>query len=331
MLYKKIDESKIQCLACSHYCKILKGKTGFCGVRQNSDGKLALLIYGRPSAINVDPMEKKPLYHFYPGSKVLSLGSFGCNFKCDFCQNWGISQVRGDSDFDSFESLSPMQVVELSKKKKMSSIAFTYNEPTIWSEYAIDVAKFAKKEKIKIVYVSNGYMSKECRDFIMPHLSAINIDLKSFSSEFYLRTCGAKLKPVLENIEYFSIAKKWVEVTSLLIPGVNDSRKELKKIAEFIAGTNRDIPWHLSAFHGDFKMAGHTSTKMDKLIEAYDIGKEAGLNYVYIGNVTAGKYANTYCPQCGELLIERGYMSAKIKNMHRNKCAKCGEKIAGIF
>lgn len=329
MLYKKIDQEKIQCLACNHYCKLKKGQVGICGVRQNLRNRINVLIYGRPSAINVDPIEKKPLYHFLPGTDVLSIGSFGCNFGCAFCQNWTISQFKQAEAFATVEYVSPQDLVK--SAAKYPSLAFTYNEPTIWTEYALDAAKLAKKKKIKMVYVSNGYMSKECREALAPYLAAVNIDLKSFSDEFYMRTCGARLKPVLESIKFFNAARVWTEVTTLIVPGQNDSKRELREIADFLAGVNKNIPWHISAFHGDYKMKGHKSTPMNKLLEAYDIGKKAGLNYVYVGNVHAGKYGNTNCPNCHELLIERGYMSAKIKNMTRGKCIKCGEKIAGVY
>jgi len=335
------QNNQVKCLACSHYCVIPEGGTGICGVRENKKGKLELLVYGKPCSVNVDPVEKKPLYHFLPGTKILSLGTFGCNLGCGFCQNWDISQISKangkastpgwKSFLDRIEYLSPEAVIEMAVKENAPSIAFTYNEPTIWSEYAIDIAKQAKTAGIKCVYVSNGYMSKETCDYVSPHIHAINIDLKSFSDEFYIKICKSRLQPVLDSIKRFFEAGVWTEITTLIIPNYNDSSDNLKRIAEFISTISPDMPWHLSAFHPDYEMDTVDPTNLKKLLEAYEIGKKSGLNYVYIGNADSGKHGNTYCPKCNELLIKRQYMRAGIKNLNNGNCGKCGNKIAGIY
>ena len=296
VLYECQINNVIKCLACSHYCQIPDGKTGICGVRQNVDRELKLLVYGRPCTVAVDPIEKKPLYHFLPGTKILSLGTFGCNLGCSFCQNWEISQVSQKSRVKSqklsftelvnkLEYWEPERIVEYAIKNKIPSIAYTYNEPTIWTEYAMDIAKLAKEKGIKNVYVSNGYMSRETCDYIVPYLDAINIDLKSFSETFYQKICHAKLQPVLDSIKYFYKHKVWLEITTLVIPNENDSDKELKQIVEFIANLSRDIPWHISAFHADYQMMDKKSTEIKVLLKANEIGRKAGLKCIYLGNI----------------------------------------------
>lgn len=338
-LFQK-ENNSVKCLACSHYCVLPEGKAGICGVRENKDGEINLLVYGKPCAVSVDPVEKKPLYHFLPGGEILSLGTFGCNLGCGFCQNWDISQISKSgsgsvpgwkSFLDKIDLLTPEAVVQKAIDADIPSIAFTYNEPTIWSEYAIDIAKLAKAAGIRCVYVSNGYMSKETCEYIAPYIDAINIDLKSFSDEFYIKICKARLAPVLENIRRLHEAGMWIEITTLVIPNYNDSADDIKKIAGFISSVSPDMPWHLSAFHPDYEMNTVDATDFGKLSKGYDIGKKAGLKYVYVGNVDSAKYADTYCPKCHELLIKREYMSSEIKGLEKNKCAKCGEIIAGIF
>lgn len=345
MLAKRETNGLIRCLACAHLCLIPPNRSGICGVRENDGEKLNLLVYGRPSAVNVDPIEKKPLYHFFPGSSALSIGTFGCNYNCGFCQNWDISQLgRRPQGFvgpesgsppksflEQIEYLSPGRAVLMAKERRTPTIAYTYNEPVIWAEYAIDIAQIAQSEGIKNVFVSNGYLSPECAEYVAPYIDAFNIDLKSYSDEFYRHTCGARLTPVLDAIKYLHSRGMWIEITTLVIPEMNDSEKELRQIAEFIAGVDMNIPWHLSAFHGEYKMAEHPPTEEKSLLRAYEIGKDSGLRYVYLGNVNANQFGHTYCPHCGALLIEREYFEAKIKGMEGNKCKKCGEEIAGRF
>lgn len=286
VLYQKLDKQRTRCLACAHYCVIQNGKTGICGVRKNDGGALFLLVYGKPAAIHVDPIEKKPLYHFMPGTKILSLGTFGCNFRCGFCQNWEMSQTTDDglrtTDFDEW---LPKRIVEYAVKNRIPSIAYTYNEPTIFVEYAHDIMVLAKERGLKNVFVSNGYESKETLDFIGPYLDAINIDLKSFRNEFYQKNCGAKLQPVLDTIKRVYEVKIYQEITTLIIPRENDSEEELRQIAEFIASVDKNIPWHLSRFHPDYKMLDKDVTSYESLVKAREIGLKAGLKCVYLGNV----------------------------------------------
>lgn len=353
MLYKREANGLIQCFACAHRCLIPQNRSGICGVRENDGEKLNVLVYGRPSAVNADPIEKKPLFHFFPGSSALSIGTFGCNYNCGFCQNWEISQMKtqinpSDNErrsqifsdvikkgsrtmFEQIEYLSPGRAVLMAKERKTPSIAYTYNEPAIWAEYAVDIAQIAQGEGIKNVFVSNGYLSPECAEYVAPYIDAFNIDLKSYNDEFYRQTCGARLTPVLDTIKYLHSRGMWVEITTLVIPQMNDSEKELRQIAEFICGVDANIPWHLSAFHGEYKMREHPPTEEKSLRRAYEIGKKAGLKYVYIGNVDANEYGHTFCPSCNNLLIEREFFEAKIKGMDGNKCKKCGEEIAGRF
>ncbi|MBP8016371.1 AmmeMemoRadiSam system radical SAM enzyme [Candidatus Gracilibacteria bacterium] len=334
ILYKQLKNKQVLCTCCNHYCVIGEGNVGKCGIRKNVDGKLYLLVYGKSLGIHIDPIEKKPLYHFLPGTEIFSFGTAGCNFRCSFCQNWQMSQLKGNSRLDIEkigEDLLPEEVIEYCMKNKIPSIAYTYNEPTAFFEYAFETMKLAKKNKIKNIFVSNGYESKEILKMTKGYLDAINIDLKSFSSEFYEKYCGAKLELVLKNIEYFTKKTSvWTEVTTLIIPGENDSEKELKSIAKFLANLREDIPWHISAFYPSYKMMDHKATEFETLKKAYDIGKKAGLKYVYIGNVANNGFENTYCYTCSELLIKRnGYNVEKID--FDGKCLKCKTKVSGAF
>ncbi|MFA4827392.1 MAG: AmmeMemoRadiSam system radical SAM enzyme [Candidatus Shapirobacteria bacterium] len=331
VLSKKISERDIQCLACEWKCKMKPGMVGVCGVRKNVAGKLILLVWGRVTGVAVDPMEKKPLYHFLPGSSILSMGTVGCNFSCEFCQNFLESQKSKEVGIKVGglgDKVRSKDLVEYCVKNKIPAIAFTYNEPTIFSEWAVGVMKVAKKKGIRGVFVTNGYMSQETLDYLDNYIDAYNIDLKSFSDKFYWEVCRAKLKPVLNNIEEIYKRKKWVEVTTLIIPGKNDSQKELKQIAKFLADISKDIVWHVSAFHPDYRMLNAESTSYEKLQEAVKIGQELGLKYVYAGNID--KISNTFCPKCGvEVIVRCGY---QVENkLKRGFCPKCGYKLAGVW
>ncbi|MEM5777253.1 MAG: AmmeMemoRadiSam system radical SAM enzyme [Candidatus Aenigmatarchaeota archaeon] len=343
IMQKQQKNKLVKCTACSHYCIIQPNNTGLCGIRKNVNGKLYLLVYGKAAAVNIDPIEKKPLYHFLPGSKIFSFGTLGCDFGCLFCQNWDISQptkeIRLEENRDELlkeiintcDDLSPKQIVDYCLKHKLPSIAYTYNEPAVFFEYAYDTAKLAKKHGIKNVFVSNGYESKESLNKIKKYLDAANIDLKSFSEEFYLKICKAKLEPVLKNIEKIHKLGIWIEITTLIIPGKNDSEKEVKQIADFIASVSPSIPWHITAFHPDYKMLDAKSTPLSTLIKAYNIGKKAGLKHVYVGNVAAGKYENTFCPNCGSECISRiGFFNIK-NDLDNGKCKKCGYILEGVW
>lgn len=346
MLARKKDQGRAQCLACNHYCVIMPGKTGICGVRQNVAGQLKLLVYGKAIASHIDPIEKKPLFHFLPGEMIFSIGTIGCNFGCGFCQNWDISQAskRVKEEYtdnkqavvlgeilDEGQDLSPNKIVEFCEEQGVNLIAYTYNEPTVFFEYAYDTAKLASERGMKNVFVSNGYMSGEALQKIEPYLDGINVDLKSFSEDFYKEICRARLGPVLENIKRIHEMGIWQEITTLLIPGKNSSTDELKKIAEFIVSISPDIPWHISAFHPDYQMTRGEPTSLDLLISAYNIGQEAGLNYVYIGNIPNTNYESTVCPNCKNVVIERKGYNIGVTNLGQGKCVKCGYEIAGVW
>lgn len=354
-LYEKLDDNKARCLACSHQCLINDEQVGICGVRQNKEGDLYLLVYGKPISVNVEPIEKKPLFHFLPGQKVLSLGTIGCNFGCDFCQNWEISQlpktidkIKETSYEMQHESWSPEAIVEYCLNSNIPMIAYTYNEPTIWTEYAYDIMKLTKERginpstslridgeqdrTIKNVWVSNGFMSDRTLELISPYLDAINIDLKSFSDDFYQKICKARIEPVKENIKKIWKKGIWVEVTSLIIPGKNDSTQELKQIARFLKSISPDLPWHISAFYPAYKMKDIPPTSKDSLIRAYRIGKEAGLKCVYTGNIPDVNYESTYCPKCNAKLITRqGTEVINNSLINNNQCFQCKEKIPIIY
>jgi len=281
-LYKK-EKNKVRCLACSHKCLISKDKTGICGVRKNIDGKLFLLVYGKVASMNVDSIEKKPLYHFLPRTTSFSIGTVGCNFKCDFCQNSDISQVSKQGIIFGKE-IKPEEIVEKAIKNKCKSISYTYNEPAIFIEFIKDTAILAKKRGLKNVLVTNGFFSKESFDYISNYIDAMNIDLKSFSEDFYRRYCGGRLKPVLETIKRAHEKGIHIELTTLVIPGLNDSDKEFEKIARFIASISDTIPWHISRFFPMYRMLNKPITPIESLNRAYKIGKKY-LKYVHLGNI----------------------------------------------
>jgi len=332
-LYAKTEDNRVMCLACNHHCHISDTKTGICGIRQNQKGDLHLLTYGKAIAANIDPIEKKPLFHFLPGTEIFSLGTYGCNFGCDFCQNFDISQAtKRNSKIGNWgQDWSPNKIVQFCKNNHIPNIAYTYNEPTIWVEYALDIMKLAKDRGLKNVWVSNGYMSKETLDLIAPYLDAINIDLKSISNDFYIKYCKAKLEPVKNNIKDIWQRGIWEEITTLIIPSLNDSDNELKQIAEFIYGISHDLIWHISAFYPAYKMMNRPPTPLKTLLRAYEIGREVGLKYVYTGNVPNSEYESTYCPKCNELLIKRLGMAVLENHLNKDKCHKCNTKISGVW
>jgi pyruvate formate lyase activating enzyme len=332
VLYKSLEDAKVQCNLCNWKCIISKGSSGRCRVRKNIDGKLYSLNYHKLCSANPDPIEKKPLFHFQPGSKSFSIAAPGCNFQCVFCQNWQISQMAIEDGEINGQALEPKKIVEFALNTGCRSIAYTYTEPTIFMEFAANCGRIAKQKGLANVFVSNGFMTKEAIDFACDWLDGINVDLKSFSEDYYKNLCKAKLKPVLDTIEYIANHTKiWMEITTLVVPGQNDSDNELKQIAEFLVNTcGAEMPWHVSRFYPQYKYSETPPTPGATLQKAFDIAKAAGLKYVYIGNLSSANAENTYCPKCQQLLIEReGFCITKnrIKDGH---CADCDEKIAGF-
>ncbi len=323
LLYKKLLNKTVNCRACYQYCIVADGQRGVCGVRANHNGKLYSLVYGKLIALNIDPIEKKPLFHFLPGSQSLSLATAGCNFKCLNCQNADISQLTKGGQEVLGEEMSPKKIVEMALENKTPSISYTYTEPTIFIEYALDVMKLAHQKNIKNVWVTNGYFSPETFKLISPYLDAANVDLKFFSDQFYQQVCGARLQPILDNLKLLKNGQVWLEITTLLIPGHTDQDQQLESIAKFIKNElGAETPWHISTFFPTYKMANISPTPTKLVDRAYQIGEDAGLKYVYAGNVLGDKRGNTYCPKCNKLNIER--TNYHIKRLDKGgKCWNC--------
>jgi pyruvate formate lyase activating enzyme len=327
-LYERISDGKVKCLLCPHYCSISPGKRGICAVRENREGTLYSLVYGKVVAKHVDPVEKKPFFHFYPGSHSYSISTAGCNFRCLHCQNYGISQYpKKHSDIPG-EDMTPEQVVLEAERAGCASIAYTYTEPTIFLEFAYACARLARAKGIRNVFVSNGYTSPDAARLIAPCLDANNIDLKGDDS-FYKKVAGARLQPVLDTIKLMKDLGVWVEVTTLIIPGHNDSEEFLSFAAGFINSVDPAIPWHVSRYYPTYKMLDSPATPLSTLKKAREIGLKAGLKYVYEGNVPGEGGENTWCPSCGALLIER--LGFTIGNVHIKdaQCTRCGTTIDG--
>jgi pyruvate formate lyase activating enzyme len=326
--YEKIpNKEKIMCMLCQHYCQLGEGQVGVCGVNKNENGELKTLVYGHPSTANVDPVEKKPLYHLLPGTTAFSFGTVGCNFKCPFCQNWQISQ---EHSVDTSVEVSPQKMVELAIENGASSIAYTYNEPTIFYPYAKDIGVIAREKGLKNIFVTNGFETPEVVKDMASWLDAANVDLKSWDDAYYKKVLKGGLEAVKETLRGMVKEGIWVEVTTLLIEGENDSNEDLEAMAAFIAdelGTH--VPWHLSAFHPDYKMQDHEYTKLSTLERASNIAKKAGLKYVYLGNVPV--HGDTYCPDCGTLLIDRTGYSVTKNALVDGHCPKCNRAIEGVW
>jgi pyruvate formate lyase activating enzyme len=331
MLYEPLPGKKVSCVLCSHRCTIVDKKFGICGVRQNREGKLYTHVYGEVIAAHVDPIEKKPLYHFLPGTTSFSIATIGCNFQCPFCQNWQISQSsKREKEGLADHKLLPEEVVLAAKNHGCQSISYTYTEPTIFFEYAYDTARLARKEGLANIFVTNGFMTPEALETIKPYLDACNVDLKSFHEEFYKDICHGHLEPVLDSIRLMKKLNIWVEVTTLVVPEENDSEEELAQIARFIAETDPDIPWHISRFHPDYKYTDSYPTPLETLRKARSIGKREGLRYIYIGNVL-GESEDTLCPSCQKTLIRRQGFYVSDYKVKDSACSFCGAKVAGVF
>ncbi len=330
LLYERLSEDRVKCNLCAHRCVIAEGKRGLCNVRENRQGTLYSLVYGKVIARHIDPIEKKPLFHFYPGSRSYSIATVGCNLRCLHCQNWQISQYPKITDGRvEGEDMSPEDVVREAKATDCLSISYTYTEPTVFMEFAYDCAVLAHREGIKNVFVSNGYMSPEAIELIGPYLDGINIDLKG-DEEFYKKVAGAKLDPVLQSIREFKARGVWVEVTTLIIPGLNDSEEFIQWVADFLVSIDPAIPLHITQFYPTYKLTDRGRTPVETLRRARQICLNRGLRFVYEGNVPGEGGESTYCPNCGSLLIGRfGFYLGEI-NMTSGRCNNCGEEIEGV-
>jgi pyruvate formate lyase activating enzyme len=322
----------VRCLLCGHRCVVVAGQYGVCRVRRNVANALRTLNYGVLVALNVDPIEKKPLFHFLPGTKSLSIAAPGCNFQCEFCQNWQLSQSPRLAGEVRGEAVSPEQIVSAAAAYDCPSISYTYTEPTVFFELAYDTAELAHRKGVRNCFVSNGFLTPLAVEKIAPHLDAINVDLKAFSDDTYRRVMKARLEPVLACLKALVKAGVWVEVTTLVVPGMNDSREELRSIAGFIAGDlGACVPWHVTRFHADFHMTETRATPLETLELACELGKAAGLKYVYCGNVAGQADECTYCPSCRAKLIDRAGFTIRRNTMEDGKCPSCGTAIEGVW
>jgi len=329
--WEPTDDDRILCTLCPRYCKIGEGQPGFCFIRQNHGGKLYSIGYGRPTGFAIDPIEKKPLNHFLPGSTILSFGTAGCNLGCKFCQNWTTSKARLD-DLNSLTA-SPEEVVSLAKEYNAPSIAFTYNDPTIFGEYVIDISKIAREEDIKSVMVTAGYIDKEARKDVYKYIDAANVDLKAFTERFYWKNTYSHLDDVLDTLIWLkNETDVWIELTTLLIPEENDSSEEIEKECDWILNNLGDsVPLHFTAFHPDFKMRDKERTPERTLTRARKIAMSSGIKYCYVGNIHHTDGQTTYCPNCKEKLIKRNWHTVVSNKLINDKCRKCGEMIEGVF
>ncbi len=331
ILYQSYPDARVQCALCAHRCMIKPGRRGICGVRENRDGILYSLVYGALIAQQADPIEKKPFFHVYPGSRSYSIATVGCNFQCTFCQNAEISQWPKLHQDLAGNDVDPESVVAGALGADCQTLAYTYTEPTVYLETALDTAKIALTKGLKNVFVTNGYMTPEALDVIAPCLAAANVDLKSFRDEFYKKYCGASLQPVLESLRKMKALGIWVEITTLIIPGLNDSPDELRQIASFIKELGSDTPWHVSRFHPQYQMLDRPATPLAILRKACEIGKKAGLKFVYSGNAPGEDGENTYCPNCSTCVISRYAYRILNNSLSAGHCPHCGATLAGLF
>jgi pyruvate formate lyase activating enzyme len=328
LFYKKVEGEKVKCVLCPHNCLIADGKFGFCRARKNIGGELYSMVYGRPASVHVDPVEKKPLFHFLPGSTALSFGTTGCNFSCDNCQNFEISQSYPEES-PNVEEVSPERIVELSLRYGCRSIAYTYNEPTVFYEYMLDTARIAKKRGIKNIMVSNGFINPLPLKKILPYLDAANIDLKG-NEEFYRRVSKGELEPVFKAIKTIRKAGVWLELTNLLIPGFNDSEMNIEWLSSWIEDNlGREVPLHISRFFPMFRMSNVKITPESSIEKAYSIARKH-LDFVYTGNLFSGR-EDTLCPSCGKVLVRRSGYFIEYNNIRGGKCAFCGRIISGVW
>jgi pyruvate formate lyase activating enzyme len=328
--FQREPDGRLRCTLCPRDCRLAPGQAGFCSVRANEGGRLVSLAYGRSTGFAVDPIEKKPLAHFYPGTNVLSFGTAGCNLGCRFCQNWDISKAKLAER--ASRSCTAREVVDLAVEARCPSIAFTYNDPVIWAEWAIDVAKEARARGVRTVFVTAGYVGEAAREDIFRHMDAANVDLKAFTEGFYGKITLSHLAPVLETLAWLARTEVWTEVTNLLIPGLNDDPEETRALAEWVGEhMGAEVPLHFSAFHPDYKLTDRPPTPPATLTRARAIAREVGLRHVYTGNVHDAEGATTSCATCGERLIERDWFAITRSRLRDGACPSCGARLAGRF
>lgn len=331
LLYEKTGEDHaVRCLLCAHQCRLKEDQLGVCRVRKNINGELYSLNYDKVSATHADPIEKKPLYHFLPGSTSFSIATMGCNFKCKFCQNHSLSVVQSEARIFG-EPISPEELVVTAERYGSQSIAYTYSEPTIYFELMLETAKLASEKGIKNIMVTNGYMSAEALEMMAPWLDGANIDLKAFRETFYKEYCGGRLAPVLETIKGMKERDIWVELTTLLIPGLNDDKREIKELVSFILEVDDAIPWHVSRFFPQHRLLDVPPTSTGSIYDVLEIGKEMGLKFVYAGNVAGDEFADTRCPSCHAVLVKRSGYHTRVLNLTDGKCGSCQQPIAGVW
>ncbi len=332
-LYESLENNTVKCNLCNHRCNIKDGRRGICGVRENRGGVLETLVYSKVIARNIDPIEKKPLFHFLPGSLSYSIATVGCNLKCRFCQNADIAQMPSDHNGRIVgDAFSPEDVVAAALKGGCETIAYTYTEPTIYFEFAYDTAKLATEKGIRNIFVTNGYMTEEALQMIHPFLDAANVDLKAFTEDFYKTTCKAKLVHVKETLKQMKSLGIFVEVTTLIVPGLNDDKKELENLSSFLVDAlGPETPWHISRFHPTYKLTDHLPTPVETLVRAREIGINSGLKYVYTGNVPGESGEKTFCYQCGHLLIDRWGFYIQDNRIKNGKCSQCGAAVDGVW
>lgn len=331
-LFESLQNRRVKCNLCNHRCIIKDGNRGICNVRENRSGKLETLVYGRLIARHIDPIEKKPLFHLLPGSLSYSIATVGCNFKCLFCQNADIAQMPSDrSGLIVGDIFTPKKVVAEALQGNCKSIAYTYTEPTVFFEFAFDTSKIARENGMRNVFVTNGYMTDEALQMISPFLDAANVDLKAFNDEFYLKYCGARLTHVKETLIQMKALGVFVEITTLLIPGLNDNEKELNRLASFLAASvGPETPWHISRFHPTYRLTDHPPTPLKTLVRAREIGIKAGLKYVYTGNVPGEVGEHTFCYNCGRILIDRYGFNIRKNRIKKRRCPYCEAQIDGV-
>lgn len=331
-LWEVISDNRVHCRLCRQFCVISEGECGLCGVRENRGGVLQTLVYDKVAALNLDPVEKKPLYHFLPGTQTFSFGTAGCNFSCAFCQNETLSQTPRTGGGVPGRHAAPDELVAAALRNQARSISYTYSEPTVFFELVRDTATLAVRNGLKNILVSNGFQSPACLEQLGPLIHAANIDLKSFTERFYKELCGARLAPVLENLKIMRGLGWWLEITTLVIPGWNDTPEELRHIAEFIAQElGADTPWHVSRFHPQYRMSSTPPTPVTTLETALAAGHRAGLRYVYIGNVPGHEADNTNCSSCGSRLVERVGFSVAENNIKDGRCLSCNTEVPGVW